>query len=169
MNEDFQQIYNSKCKFLRKYIDEILKPRGRGGFIRDIIFRAWKIYYPYRCNYKVVQKHLDSKFTKIEMMKIKAEKENRALIKKYIKEAEFKREDRAILYDKKILKLRNLEIAIMKNMGYKNIQIAKEFEISVGWVRQIIIQTRNKTQIKKLKEEIVDLNIILEQFKDIAN
>ncbi len=82
MSDSFKNVYNSKSKFLQRYIVSILQYNKREDFIREVLYRAWRMYPSKRISFDKVREYLDAKFTDAEMQIILTEKEKLASIKR---------------------------------------------------------------------------------------
>ena len=126
----FEYLYDSKNKFMRRYIDQLVRARGKGDFLREILFRAWN-FYDCRCfKFDQVKKHMDSKFTADEMEIILEEKSKRILHNKLCRDA--RGMERHLLYKQRMksYKLREIELLLMKSLGFSYRQIASELGVS---------------------------------------
>ncbi|HUW64810.1 MAG TPA: sigma factor-like helix-turn-helix DNA-binding protein [Spirochaetia bacterium] len=76
--EEFEELYNSRCKFMRRYIDCLLGSRGKGNFVWALFCRACRFYdKPFVFSLVDVENHINSKFSYYEMQVMRAEKERR--------------------------------------------------------------------------------------------
>ena len=160
---EFVQVYNNKSKFLKKYIDVVLLPNGKGDFIRGILFRTWRMLErkgftrPGGINYDVIEVHLKCKFTKEEWEIILLEKKRKAELKKAAKGHEYREFYPADMPKDKVARLKLIEIIIMRHMGYNNDEIAREINYSSSRVGYIY----NYSKRKVFKEDVQYLKNIV--------
>lgn len=165
----FQQLYNSKTKFLQSYIDYILMYNKRGDFVRDVVFRAWEFWGRFTSNtgsketlkeskeiyhkitFERVRKHLDAHFTDTEMTLILAEKERLADLRRAKKKAWFDEQHQKGIIQQRTRKLRLLEIQMMRDMGYSIKQIAEEFRLSRSRIEHILIVEAKKNKDNEIE------------------
>lgn len=163
MNEDFVQVYNSKCKFLQSYIDSILLYNKRGDFVRKVLFRAWSIYFKGCVKFDEVRKHLDSKFTDDEMQVILQEKERRAYENRCRKQKEQELAHKRGYYRRKAKKLRMVELKLAMAMGHSFDKVSGELKTTTLRLNRIMRDGQNLN----LTEEVKDLCQILEIVQSI--
>ncbi|ERJ12251.1 hypothetical protein [Haloplasma contractile] len=157
---NFKEIYHSKPKLIRDYIDHIVYLNKRGDFIRKHLLRRWEEEgNRYKVIFDDIKAEFDSHFSKEELDIVYEEKRQIMELKRSIKESKQIKRAKQTEVRIRTMRLRNIDIRIMRSMGYSYKEIAVEYNRSYKRIRDIIKSDINRRTLK----EILNLRFIAEE------